>query len=167
MVAVPVVAPRVKAVAAPPTLRVVAPVLKILAVVAVVESVPPFTATFPDVVILPEVPVIEKFVPIMLPVPTDSAFVIFPPERSIPVVIPPPPDEEIFNPTGNAKLVLALSSSTNSFGFAVPEPSALMNFVSPVEPVAVVTVKFELVVVLANVKAISLLLFVVIVFPAL
>jgi len=166
MVAVPVVAPRVKAVAAPPTLRVVAPVLKILAVVAVVESVPPFTATFPDVVILPEVPVIEKFVPIMLPVPTDSAFVIFPPERSIPVVIPPPPDE-ILKAVGSTRIVSALLISTSSFGSAVPEPACLMNFVSPVDPVVVVTIKFEAVAVLAKVNAISLLLVVVMALPPL
>ena len=44
MLVVPVVAPRLSAVAAPPMLRVVAPVLNRFAVEAVVEIVPPFTA---------------------------------------------------------------------------------------------------------------------------
>src|SRR5579863_4890323 len=97
--AVPVVAPRTTDVAAPPTLSVVALVLKMFAVVAVVVSEPPLSLILPAVVISPVEPVIEKLVPRIFPVPTDKALVILPPERSIPVVIPPPEDE-IVKPTG-------------------------------------------------------------------
>ena len=52
-VVVPVEAPKVKVVAAPPTWRVVAVALNKLAVVLVVERVPPLTATFPAAVTSP------------------------------------------------------------------------------------------------------------------
>ena len=62
-VVVPVEAPREIAVAAPPILRFVAPVLKRLPVALVVEIVPPLTPRLPAVVTLPvkvEVPSIVR-----------------------------------------------------------------------------------------------------------
>ena len=53
ILAVPLVAPRLSVVAAPPTLRVVAVVLNKLAVVWVVVSEPPLTATLAAAVTLP------------------------------------------------------------------------------------------------------------------
>ena len=54
IVVVPVFLPMLTAVAAPPMLRVVAVVLKRLAVAAVVVRAPPLSAIFPTVVIAPE-----------------------------------------------------------------------------------------------------------------
>jgi hypothetical protein len=76
MVAVPVVAPRVNEVAVPPMLRVVAVLLKTLAVVCVVVNDPPLTAILPADVTSPVDPETEKLVPVKLDVP-----------RAIPVVM--------------------------------------------------------------------------------
>ena len=63
IVAVPEFAPNARVVAAPPMLRVVAPVLKRFPVDAVVVNEPLLTAAVPAVVILPLEPVTEKLVP--------------------------------------------------------------------------------------------------------
>ena len=160
----PVVAPIVREVAAFPKVKVLAFVSKIEAFEEVVEIVPPFTATFPLVEISPEVPLMLKFVARTLPVPSDKALVIFAPEMSIAVVMPPVADE-ILKAVGKAWSVSALLINTNSLGSSVPLPSALTNLDSPVDPVAVVTVKLELVEVLSRVKEMSLLLVVVMVLP--
>ena len=87
MVAVPEFLPIVKVVAALPRFIVVAPLLKRLPVDAVVEIVPPFTATLPEVVILPFEPLMEKWVAVILPVPMRSALTILELDRSIALVI--------------------------------------------------------------------------------
>src|SRR5579884_1964291 len=93
IVAVPVAAPKAKVVAAPPTLTVVAFVLNRLPVVLVVVTEPPLAATFPAVVILPFDPVIEKLVAVTSLAPKDRALTIAASDRSIPLVIAPPPVE--------------------------------------------------------------------------
>ena len=62
-VVVPVPAPRLRVVATPPMLRVVALALNRFAVVAVVESVPPFAAMLPAVVTLPLFATVNSVVP--------------------------------------------------------------------------------------------------------
>lgn len=96
IVAVPVVAPRVKVVASPPIDRLVAVVLKSVAVALVVVISPPFTAISPAVVMLPVVPSKSKLVisifpvvPVMLFAPKDIALTISGSDRSNALVIPP------------------------------------------------------------------------------
>ena len=89
-VAVPVAAPKLRAVAAPPTFTVVALVLKRLPVPAVVESVPQLTATAPEVVILPFEPVIEKLVAVTLVAPNESEVSMVDEDRSRAVWTCPP-----------------------------------------------------------------------------
>jgi len=112
-VAVPVVAPIVSVVAAPPTLSVVAPVLKTLAVAAVVVNEPPFNAAFPLLVISPLVPLTEKLVPVILPVPIAIALTILGSDRSSAVVIAPPPEEIILIPAGKVLEAFWLSRRIN------------------------------------------------------
>src|SRR5579863_3908358 len=100
MVVVPEFLPILTAVAAPPMLRLVAPVLNMLPVPAVVVMEPPLTATVPAVVILPLEPVIEKFVALTFPAQSERALTMCESERSIPVVIAPPPVEVIARPVG-------------------------------------------------------------------
>src|SRR5258708_4362382 len=102
MVAVPEVAPMMRAVAALPSVRVVAFASKMDAFDAVVERTPPLRAALPLVVMLPDVPLIEKLVAWIFPVPKDNALVILEPEISMAVVIPPPA-EEIRKAVGNAR----------------------------------------------------------------
>ena len=85
-------------------LRVVAVVLKMFPVVLVVVIDPPLTAILPLVVILPEEPVTEKFVPNILLVPVANALVILTFVASIALVIPPAADC-IFIPDGSVSLV--------------------------------------------------------------
>src|SRR5258708_6740139 len=167
MVAVTELAPMLKVVAAPPILSVVASVLKRLPVVCVVVIEPPLSAKLPALVMLPLVPFTEKLVPETSFAPKAIAVPIDASERSMAVPIPPPPEDDILTPTGRLRAAAALSTRMSSFGSAVPAPSALMNFVSPVEPVAVVTVKLESVAVSVKEKARSRLLVVAIVLPAL
>ena len=166
-VVVPDPAPILTVDAAPPIFRVVAFELNRLAVVAVVVKDPPFTATFPEVVILPLEPVIVKLVPTTLFVPRAMAVAILAPDKSIPVVNPPPPDEVILRPVGTVCVADWLSINTSWLGLVPVVPAALTNALYPVDPSAVVTTKLELVAVAARVNAISLELLVVIVLPLL
>lgn len=168
MVVVPVAAPRAMVVAAPPRFKVVAPELKTDAVpVEVVVMSEPFKAKSPEVVMSPVPPVIEKLVAVTFPEPRAKALVMLESERSIAVVTAPPLTPATLIPTGRLRSVSRFLTKTNSLGSAVPEPSALWNLVSEVEPVAVVTVKLESVAVSSKVKARSRLLAVVIVLPPL
>ncbi len=146
--------------------KVVALVLKIVAVpvVPVVMSLP-FNAKSPFEVILPVAPSTEKLVPAILLTPSEIPVTIVGSERSIPVVIPPPPEEEIVKPTGSARSVSALSMRTSCVGSFVPFPSARWKIVEPVEPSAVVMVKFASVAVFSSEKAMSFALVVSIVLP--
>jgi len=165
MVAVPVVAPRVRDVAAPPILRVVAPLLKRVALVEVVVRAPPLSAKLPAEEILPVVPVTEKLVPEILPVANVIALTIAGSERSRALVMAPPPDEVILIPAARVLEALALSTRINWLGVVALAPAARENLLKPVEPLAVVTLKLESVAVSAKVKAISLLFVVEIVLP--
>ena len=178
-VAVPVVAPRLSVVAAPPILSVVAFALNRFPVEVVVVSEPPLAARLPLDVILPVAnrvplveifplePVIEKLEPTKLEAPRAIPVVMCESVKSIPVVMVPPPVDVIFNPAGNVFEAFALSIWISWFGTAVLEPEARENKLSPVEPFAVVTVKLEAVDVFASVKSILSLLFVVMVLPLL
>ena len=108
IVVVPVVAPILTLVAAPPMLRVVALVLNTVAVpVPVVVISEPLTAISPEVVMFPELPAMEKKVPLTSLAPKARAVAILLSDRSIPVVIAPPADVT-FMPEVRASLVSAL-----------------------------------------------------------
>ena len=176
MVAVPVVAPRETEVAAPPMLRVVAPVLKSVAVAAVVVISPPLTARSPEVVIspvavmvpavviLPFEPLIEKLVAMTSFAPRERAVTIAGSERSRALVIAPPAEVTLI-PAVRASLVSWLETSTSCAGEEVLVPSASAKTEEPVAPAAVVTEKLLSVVVLARVNAISRASVVVMVLP--
>src|SRR5579884_2826505 len=109
IVAVPVVLPIFTAVAFPPKLTVVGVVLKILPVAAEVVTSPPLTATSPAVVMSPVDPAIEKLVAVTSLAPSDRALTIPASDRSIPLVIGPPPEVVTLRPAAKV-LVLALLS---------------------------------------------------------
>ena len=79
----------------------------------------------------------------------------------------PPPEEVIAIPAGKVLEALALLIWINWFGTEALAPAPREKILEPVEPLAVVTEKFESVAVSARVKEILLLLFVVIVLPPL
>ena len=110
IVVVPVVAPSVTEVPAPPIFKTLALVLKRFAVAWVVVRLPPFTATLPSVVISPVAPVKEKWVAVMLPAPRLSALTMCASDRSIPLVIVPPPVEVTAIPAGKVLEALPLST---------------------------------------------------------
>ncbi len=165
IVAVPVVDPSETVVAAFPMLRVVAFALKMFAVPDVVVMSPPLTAISPAEVIFPLPPFTEKLVPVISFAPSAIAVTIDASDTSRAVVNPPPPDEEILSPIGNARSVSALSMSTNCDGSLVPVPSARTKTLPAVESSAVVTMNCESVAVFASVNAMSRLFVVLIVFP--
>ena len=165
IVAVPVVAPRVRLVAAPPIFNVVAVVLNRLAVPAVVVSDPPLKAPLPAEVTLPVPPATEKLVPVISLAPSAIALPISGSETSIAVVIAPPPEEVILRAVGKVRSVSLLSISTSWVGAVALTPSASAKIVELVEPLAVVTVKLESVLVSAKVKEISRASVVTIVLP--
>src|SRR5258708_18567662 len=122
MVAVPELAQRLRVVAAPPTFNVVAPVLKRLPVAAVVVREPPLAAivpelvmfpvavTVPEVVMLPVPPAIEKLVAVTSFEPRDKALTRAASERSMPLVIAPPPEEVTAIPDGRVLEAFLLST---------------------------------------------------------
>ena len=148
---VPPVAPKVYKVAAPPILSVVAPELKRLPVEDVVVIEPPLIAAEPAEVMLPFEPFTLKFVPLMSLAPNERAVPMAVAETSSAVVIAPPPEEVILIPAGRVLVVALLSSKSNWFGTVEEAPSARERMVETVEPLAVVMVKLESVVVSANV----------------
>jgi len=107
IVAVPVDAPRLSVVAAPPILRVVAVVLKRVPVVEVVVNEPPLSAIVPAVVRLPELATVKlvELIRLVKFVPEKLSALPMVPERVIPfarvpadcstwipfVVVPPEP----------------------------------------------------------------------------
>ena len=103
--------------------------------------------------------------PVMSFGPNAMAVTILGVETSIAVVIPPPPEEVILRAVGKTLSASTLSINTNWVGSEVPVPLALLKAIYPVESSAVVTVKLESTAVLAKVKAISLEVVVVMVFP--
>jgi len=147
IVAVPVVAPIVKVVASPPMDRLVAVVLKSVAVEFVVVMSPPFSARSPAVVMLPVVPTTSKLVRSMFPVvpvilfaPIDMALTISVSDRSIALVIAPPDDWMVI-PDGSVSPVSRFSrrrSCEGGVGFA---PSARVSLVYPDDPAKVLRVK--------------------------
>ena len=100
ILAVPLVAPIAKVVAAPPRLTVVALVLNklIVELLMVVAIEPPSTVKVPLVEILPVEPVIENLLAKTFPPPRFKALTIFESERSTAVVTTPP----TFRPIGKA-----------------------------------------------------------------
>lgn len=165
IVVVPDVAPKLKVLAAWPIERFDTPLLKIAAVPAVEVILPLLTARVPLVVILPLEPFRLKWVAAMLFAPKSMAVVMLASERSRAVVTFPPLTPAIFKPTGRAVWVFRFWIRTNSLGLLLAVPSALKNWVSPVEFAAVVITKFESMAVSAKVKEIFRLLVVVMVFP--
>lgn len=164
MAVVPVAAPILTVVASPAMFSVVAEVLKMLAEAAVVVIFPPFTAMSPPVVIFPLLPVIEKFVAVMLLAPRDKALFISVSERSRALVIPPAADC-ILIPAVTARSKSKLSIRISWVGSVVPVPLARVKEEYPVEPSAVVIVNLESVAVSVRVKAMSLLSVVAMVLP--
>ncbi len=132
---------------------------------AVVVTSPPLTAISPAEVILPLPPATEKFVPERSFAPNERAVTIVGSDTSIAVVTPLVPDEVILKPIGRIRSASALSIRTIWFGSEAPTPSARMNSVPAVDPVAVVMMNRESVAVSANVNEISRPSDVVIVFP--
>ena len=163
-VVVPVPAPMVKVVAAPPMARVVALVLNREAVSEVVVKSPPLTAMSPAVVIRPDEPVTEKLVAVMSLAPSDRAFPICSSDKSMPVVMVPASDW-IRIPAGKASVVSRFSISSSWEGGVVLAPSERDRYVYPVDPAAVLMANRESVVVSARVKAMFLASVVVMVLP--
>ena len=130
-------------------------------------SEPPLTATVPALVTFPVPPSTEKLVPAILDAPRLIPVTICELDRSIPVVIAPPPEDVIAMPVGSVLDVALLSICKSWFGTVDEAPSARERTVEPVEPFAVVTLKLESVVVSAKVKAISRLSVVLMVLPLL
>ena len=91
-VVVPLPAPKLKVVAAPPILKLVALVLNKVAVALLVVKSPPLTATSPEVVMFPVAPVIDQEVALTSLAPKANAVTISASDKSIPVVIPPAAD---------------------------------------------------------------------------
>ena len=102
IVAVPVAAPKLSVVAAPPMLREVAIVFSKLKDVWVVVRSPPLIAVSPEVVMFPVAPAIDQLVPDRSFSPAERAVTRSASETSIADVYPPDSDW-IFNPIGWAR----------------------------------------------------------------
>jgi len=126
---------------APPMERLVAVVLKSAAVALVVVKFPPFNARFPEVVILPDAPLIVKLVAVISFAPRDRALTIAGSERSIALVIPPLADC-ILIPDAKVSLVSRLPIKRSCEGGVGLLPSASDRYVYPPDPARVLSVKF-------------------------